>query len=212
MTLANSIDAKITGFQSLNAATGAWTGRTITAGTGISVTNGDGTGGNPTIAVSPATTPGFSAYLSANDTNVTGNAAYYLIGTNTGMVEEFDNGNVFTPGPVAGGAVFTTPTTGVYTFQSSVGITGITAAMTRGQILLDVNGTTTAYLLSGGNTSNMRNDLNSMVLSGAITVSLTVGDLVRFAVQIFNGAGNTAGLAGLSGAVRQCTVSGFQVR
>lgn len=49
MALGNPVDAAVTGFQSLNAATGAWNGRTLTAGAGISISNGTGTAGNPTI-------------------------------------------------------------------------------------------------------------------------------------------------------------------
>lgn len=49
MAFNNAVDATETGFQSLNSS-GVWHGRTLTAGTGISISNGDGTGGNPTIA------------------------------------------------------------------------------------------------------------------------------------------------------------------
>ena len=56
MALTNPVDASTTGFQSLNAATGVWNGRTLTAGAGISISNGSGTGGNPTItSLGPAT-------------------------------------------------------------------------------------------------------------------------------------------------------------
>lgn len=48
MAVGNSVDATTAGIQSLTSA-GVWNGRTITAGTGISVANGDGTAGNPTI-------------------------------------------------------------------------------------------------------------------------------------------------------------------
>lgn len=50
MPLSNPVNASVQGFQSLNTATGAWTGRSLTAGVGISITNADGTGGNPTIS------------------------------------------------------------------------------------------------------------------------------------------------------------------
>lgn len=48
MAFNNAINARQTGFQSLTSA-GVWNGRTLTAGAGISITNGDGTGGNPVI-------------------------------------------------------------------------------------------------------------------------------------------------------------------
>lgn len=57
MALGNAVDAQTTGFQSLNAATGVWNGRTLTPGTGISITNQDGTGGNPVISSTGSNPP-----------------------------------------------------------------------------------------------------------------------------------------------------------
>lgn len=50
MAITNAVNASIQGFQSLNTTTGVWNGRTLTAGTGVTISNGDGTGGNPTIS------------------------------------------------------------------------------------------------------------------------------------------------------------------
>lgn len=49
MAINNAVNANQAGVQCLTSA-GIWNGRTITAGTGISVTNGDGVSGNPTIS------------------------------------------------------------------------------------------------------------------------------------------------------------------
>lgn len=54
MALANSVNAQTAGVQCLTSA-GVWNGRTITAGTGISVANGDGVSGNPTISATGMT-------------------------------------------------------------------------------------------------------------------------------------------------------------
>jgi hypothetical protein len=56
MAITNSVNASSQGYQVLNTSTGVWSGRTFTAGTGISITNGDGTAGNTTIASSGTTT------------------------------------------------------------------------------------------------------------------------------------------------------------
>lgn len=45
----NSHNANETGFQVLNATTGVYNGRTLQQGTGITITNANGTGGDPTI-------------------------------------------------------------------------------------------------------------------------------------------------------------------
>lgn len=51
MATANSINANSTGLAAYDGA-GTWAGRTLTAGnTGVTITNGNGVSGNPTIAV-----------------------------------------------------------------------------------------------------------------------------------------------------------------
>lgn len=50
MALANNVNATDQGFQSVNTTTGEWNGRTLTAGTGISIADGDGISGNPVIS------------------------------------------------------------------------------------------------------------------------------------------------------------------
>lgn len=65
MVFNNAVNANQTGIQSLTS-TGTWNGRTITAGAGISIANGDGVSGNPVIS---ATSAGFTW------TDVTGGSA-----------------------------------------------------------------------------------------------------------------------------------------
>lgn len=52
MAITNSVNAKTQGYQVLNTSTGVWSGRTFQAGTGITLTNADGSGGNTTISSS----------------------------------------------------------------------------------------------------------------------------------------------------------------
>lgn len=49
MAINNAVNANTAGMQSLTSA-GVWNGRTLTAGAGISIANGDGVSGNPTIS------------------------------------------------------------------------------------------------------------------------------------------------------------------
>lgn len=67
MPLANSVNASQTGFQSLNAATGVWNGRSLTPGAGISITNQDGTGGNPVITATGMTPDPFGTVYLVDD-------------------------------------------------------------------------------------------------------------------------------------------------
>jgi hypothetical protein len=53
MAFSNSVDATQSGFQSITTG-GVWNGRTLTAGAGIAIANGDGTAGNPTISATGA--------------------------------------------------------------------------------------------------------------------------------------------------------------
>ncbi len=53
MAFNNAVNASQSGFQSITTG-GVWNGRTLTAGTGISISNGDGTGGNPVITATNA--------------------------------------------------------------------------------------------------------------------------------------------------------------
>jgi len=60
MALTNSVNASSQGYQVLNTSTGAWSGRTFQAGTGITLTNADGVAGNTSIATSSAVAISFA--------------------------------------------------------------------------------------------------------------------------------------------------------
>lgn len=74
MAFNNAIDASSSGIQSLSTG-GVWAGRTITAGSGVMVTNGDGISGNPTIAVS---TEGLAWTNQATSFAAAAQNAYYV--------------------------------------------------------------------------------------------------------------------------------------
>lgn len=92
MALANSIDANVTGFQSLNAVTGDWNGRTLQAGTGISITNPDGTAGDPSISTTaPLLTEGtFTPTITLGGTPVTSYFTQYGHFIQIGNLMTFD--------------------------------------------------------------------------------------------------------------------------
>lgn len=87
MAFNNAVNAKTAGFQSLTSA-GVWNGRTLTAGTGISITNGDGIGGDPVISALGGIIPTLtylstqtaasSASLSFDNTIITSTYSQYL--------------------------------------------------------------------------------------------------------------------------------------
>jgi hypothetical protein len=62
----------------------AWAARTITAGTGISIANGAGTAGNPTVSIDTATTPQFSS--GTGDVPATGGIGTWYTETDTNNV------------------------------------------------------------------------------------------------------------------------------
>lgn len=91
MATANSINANSSGIAVYDAA-GTWVGRTLTAGNaGVSITNGSGVSGNPTISVTGAGFPwtditGATQTLAINNgyvTNRSGGVAYTLPTTAT---------------------------------------------------------------------------------------------------------------------------------
>jgi hypothetical protein len=97
------VNASQTGLQS-QTSTGVWNGRTITAGSGISVSNGDGISGNPTITASPAP-GGLSTVLVYDD----------FLGDNGNTNYSNPVGNSALPGSVGGGGGTVTSPTAVAT-------------------------------------------------------------------------------------------------
>jgi len=90
MALSNAVDAVNQGFQSLNPTTGVWNGRTLTPGAGISITNQDGTGGNPVITSTGMTPDPFGTLYLIEDFIETQNG-----GTNIGAVNWLTS-NIYT--------------------------------------------------------------------------------------------------------------------
>jgi len=82
-TINNPVNASTGGYQSFNASTGVWNGRTFQAGTGITLTNADGVSGNTTISADNGafTWNDVSGAFSPLESN-----GYFITGTATGTL------------------------------------------------------------------------------------------------------------------------------
>lgn len=144
--------------------------------------------------------PCFLAYQASADNNVTGNNAYYVLGTNTAMTEVFDANSDFNPSP----ATFTAPVTGRYAFQMCVQLSQVT---------------TTTYMLLAFNASNgIYVDVQAypgvtfMGSSTSIILDMDAADTCTFVVNAIGVGGNTADITATAattlGTERRTWVSG----
>lgn len=128
----------------------------------------------------------FSAYLGTADNNVTGNGATYTLGSGNALTEIFDQNADFNTN-----GTFTAPVTGKYFLSATVRSSGITNAMTSGEIML-VTTARTYY-------SSYVNPYAAGYVGGVyytFTVStladMTAGDTATVQLIISGGAGDTA--------------------
>ena len=178
---ANAVDASQTGFQSLNAPTGVWAGRTITGSAGVTVTNGTGVAGDPVISltgVNPSS-PAFNFRNSIARVNETGNGTVYTLIFDTSV---FQNGGANWDGV----STFTAPIAGVYNFSVAFILTNLAAAHTTVQLQMVIAGST--YVTNVNNPGATRDNANNLSVNGNIYVSMAVGNTAQFRVQVTNGA------------------------
>jgi hypothetical protein len=131
MATNNSVNASTSGIQSLTPA-GVYNGRTITAGTGISVTNGDGISGNPTISATGASVSTATLNLYDDFTS------YFVPTTSTLMSNMYWQGTLL---PTAAAGVASTESGHIGIIQnvssaSSLGMFSAPAGVTTGTLLL----------------------------------------------------------------------------
>jgi len=128
--------------------------------------------------------PGFLAYASADVLNVTGNAADVVVGFNT---EVYDSASNFASN------VFTAPVTGKYLFMTNVTFTGLSALMTtcRLRIITSLDIFERKY-----NAYNNSNTGTNGSLNLCVSTEMIAADTAEIHLQISNGAGNTADIAG----------------
>lgn len=152
------------------------------------------------------TLPCFLVNLNTTLTNKTGAGTAYNILFDT---TTYDQGTNITLNS-GGQTIFTAPVTGKYHFDVSATFSSVTAAMT--STILTI--TTTGNTITGSqcNAGAIRDASNNSSVSYSITVPMTRGDTAFITVGLFNGAGNTAGLLGASGAAPKYTFwSGYLV-
>jgi hypothetical protein len=135
----------------------------------------------------------FLAYRNVNIANQTGAGAAVIIPCDTEVYDQnadYNNGT-FT---------FTAPVTGRYYFCGSAYFYSLTAAMTRGSVYF----TATSRGLTGiyGNYGVMMNPDTELCINSSCFIDMTAGDTATFNALISSGAGNSAGIGGVSGAPR----------
>lgn len=134
----------------------------------------------------------FSAYLSADVLNFTGNGAAPTVVFDT---EVFDTNNDYNNAT----NVFTAPVNGVYQFNVTVSISNLSGAMTSGLGTFRVVGTSASVGTWGITRANptVVQDVTTGTwrYNGGLSTILNAGDTVFCGVQVSNGAGNTATLS-----------------
>lgn len=168
-------------------------------GTATQVLTSNGAGVSPTwqAAGGGGTTVIFSAYLSSTQSNVTGDGTNYTIPFNTALV---NTGSGFNTGT----GVFTAPSTGNYTFSSSVYINGLLTGHTEGIFIFQGNAQESRFF--SANFGAMATT-GTIAATGTLTIPMTAGDtmevrcFVNMGTKVVNviGAGSPAIYTNFSG-------------
>jgi len=139
------------------------TGRTIASGTGISVANGDGISGNPSVAIAnTSVTPG--SYTLANITvNAQGQITSAASGT-AGTVQQVDTGTGLTGGPITSTGTVSIANTAVTAGSYTAANITVNA---QGQITAASNGSAGVTSVTG-----TANEVTASPTTGAVVVSL----------------------------------------
>ena len=177
---------------------GAFNINVVGDGTTVDVVGNPGTN---TLTISTiSNSVAFSAYLSATQSDVTGDGTVYDIPYDSVY---FNNGGAFNTGT----NVFDTPQDGEYCFNVNIDLEDVAAAHTEGQVDLVVNGATTHTILNW-NASTVADNNGDVLLSGFRILSLSAADTVGVQVTVFN---STQTIDVVGGASTDCVFEGFLV-
>jgi hypothetical protein len=144
-----------------------------------------------------ANQPAFGAYNNTQRDDVTGDGTLYTLIFN---VEDYDQASNFD-----GTSTFTAPVTGIYHFDISVLIRGLSSSFT-GYVLSLVT-TTETHEFGAGNPGAMRDANNNIIITGSLTVKMSATN-TAVAKIVVSGSTKTVDI----GSINQDTYfSGFLV-
>ncbi|MFP3859264.1 MAG: hypothetical protein ACLFUW_00430 [Bacteroidales bacterium] len=141
--------------------------------------------------------PAFSAFLSATDSNVTGDSTVYIVGTNVAFTENFDIGSNFNTN-----GTFTAPIDGVYLFVYTLETFGLTSSFSSWFQSMLIGGTSfqgtsinPSQIFHGGSQGALTQTMSKIVrMSASDTAQVQVD--VRGGSKTVSVAGNVTTFAG----------------
>lgn len=161
----------------------------------------NGPGANPSFQTLQQAS--FSAFLTADITNATGNGATVSV---SGFTEDFDYSSIFNPTT----GTITAPFNGVYEIMATVAVSNLTALMSQAVItFVQAGSQSRTHIINQFNPYALATSASIASVSGSVLVELQAGDTLIMQVQISGGAGNTASIKGVT---RQTMLSAFLVQ
>jgi len=188
-----------------------FTGRTLTAGAGITISNGSGVAGNPVISslnpTNPASTCNFLAYRNVEILNFGGGAGVTICpfeATTFNVGGNYDTGTF----------LFTAPNNGLYTFHMAIGWGKANTGSTEYTTFFRYSGAVDSYIGNNFNPSTfyaITAPIYTFNSNQSMTIQMIAGSTMHCEF-VYNLGSNTATLIGSAGGDQFRTYfSGYQV-